>query len=49
MLGRLGAVSITSGIAYLIKGSRKFRLNIYELGVICYAGSIRGAIAFALI
>jgi len=29
------------------KGS--FRLNVYELAIVCYAGTIRGAIAFALI
>mmetsp|Transcript_15994 Transcript_15994/g.1426 ORF Transcript_15994/g.1426 Transcript_15994/m.1426 type:complete len:161 (-) Transcript_15994:627-1109(-) len=49
MTGRIGAVAATSGLAVLFKGKNKFRLSIYELGIVSYSGSIRGAIAFALI
>ena len=28
---------------------KKFRLNRYELGIIWFSGTIRGAVAFALI
>lgn len=48
LIARLSSVSLCSSIAYAIK-KKKFRLNIYELSIISYAGSIRGAIAFALI
>lgn len=48
-IARSTSVFLSSGIAVLIKGRDRFRLNVYELGMITYAGVIRGAIAFALI
>ncbi|KAL4499898.1 hypothetical protein ABPG72_015247 [Tetrahymena utriculariae] len=46
---RFVSVFVVSWIFMLIKGKQKWRLNRYEMGIIWFAGIIRGAIAFALI
>jgi len=40
---------VVSWIFIGFKGKEKWRLNRYEMGIIWFAGLIRGSIAFALI
>jgi len=49
LVARGVAMAILSGLTILIKGKRKWRLTIYELSIIWFAGLIRGSIAYALI
>ena len=42
-------MGLLTGITILIKGRKKWRLDIYELSIIWFAGLIRGSIAYALI
>jgi sodium/hydrogen exchanger-like protein 6/7/sodium/hydrogen exchanger 8 len=42
-------MALLSGITYLIKGKDKFKLSIYELNIVWFAGLIRGSVAYALI
>lgn len=47
-VGRFSSVFILSGLFYLIM-KKKWKVNFYELGIVWFAGIIRGSVAFALI
>lgn len=48
VVGRFASVFILSGIFYLFM-KKKWKVNFYELGIVWFAGLIRGSVAFALI
>lgn len=48
LVARIACIFGTSGIAYLIK-KKSWKLNIWEISIVWFAGLIRGAVAFALI
>lgn len=48
IIARICCIFLTSGVAYLFK-RKSWKVNIYELSIIWFAGLIRGAVAFALI
>lgn len=47
-IGRFCSVFVVSGLFYLVM-KKKWKVNFYELGIIWFAGVIRGSVAFALI
>lgn len=47
-IGRFSSVFVLSGIFFLFM-RKKWKVNVYELAIVWYAGIIRGAVAFALI
>jgi NhaP-type Na+/H+ or K+/H+ antiporter len=48
-LGRFVNIAVTTLLFYFCVGKDKWRLNIYELQIITFAGVVRGAVPFALI
>ena len=50
LFARISAIFLASGIGCIFTGGLKnWHLNFYELSVISLSGSIRGAVAFALV
>lgn len=48
-IARFVSVFVLSGIVYWAFMRKTWKVNIYELGIIWFAGVIRGSVAFALI
>lgn len=48
-IARFVSVFVLSGIVYFLFMRKSWKVNIYELGIIWFAGIIRGSVAFALI
>jgi NhaP-type Na+/H+ or K+/H+ antiporter len=48
-IARFVSVFVLSGIVYFAFMRKTWKVNIYELGIIWFAGVIRGSVAFALI
>ena len=47
-VGRFASIFVVSGLFYLVM-RKKWKVNFFELGIVWYAGLIRGSVAFALI
>lgn len=43
------SIFVLSGIMYLLFMKKTWKVNLYELGIVWFAGIIRGSVAFALI
>jgi hypothetical protein len=48
-IARFVSIFVLSGIMYLLFMKKTWKVNVYELGIVWFAGIIRGSVAFALI
>lgn len=49
MVARASSIFLLSGIVYKLFMKKSWKVNIYEMSIVWFAGVIRGSVAFALI